>query len=140
MLKRLYLILIASFVTIGVANAQTSKKITGVVTDGENGEPLIGVAIAEPNTANGTVTDLDGNYSITINGDKLTFSYIGYQNIEKTISQSGTIDVKMGSNTQLDEVVVVGYGTQKKSDLTGSVASISVKILKIMLLQTYLNF
>lgn len=130
MLRRLYLILIASFVTIGVANAQTPKKITGVVTDATNGEPLIGVVIAEPNSSNGTVTDLDGNYSISIDGDKLNFSYIGYDNIEKMVSQSGTIDVKMGSNTQLDEVVVVGYTTMKKREVLGSLSKVDNKELK----------
>lgn len=130
MLRRLYLILIASFVTIGVVNAQTPKKITGVVTDAINGEPLIGVVIAEPNSSNGTVTDLDGNYSISINGDKLSFSYIGYDNIEKMVSQSGTIDVKMGSNTQLDEVVVVGYTTMKKREVLGSLSKVDNKELK----------
>ena len=116
-------------VTMSVAYAQTPKTITGVVTDASNGDPMIGVVVTEPNTSNGTVTDLDGNYSITINGNKLNYSYIGYQNVEKIITQSGTVDVKMVSNTELDEVVVVGYTTMKKREVLGSLSKVNSKEL-----------
>lgn len=129
MLKRLSLILMVFFVTMGVAYAQTSKTITGVVTDASNGEPLMGAIITEPNSSNGTVTDLEGNYSITITGDKLVYSFLGFDNQEKTISQSGVVNVQLGSNTELDEVVVVGYTTMKKREVLGSLSKVDSKQL-----------
>lgn len=106
-------------------SAQTT--ISGVVTD-KTGEPLIGVTVLEKGASTGTTTNLDGDYNITVaDATKavLVFSYVGMTTQEVAVAGRTTIDVTMDdSAVALNEVVVVGYGTQKKSDLTGSVASI----------------
>ena len=104
------------------------RTITGTVTDTE-GASLIGVNILQKGTSAGTVTDFNGDYSITLNDgeDILQFSYIGYVPVEESIDNRTTINIIMQGGTTLDEVVVVGYGTQKKSDLTGSVATVSAE-------------
>lgn len=109
--------------TIGAtASAQNSNTISGTVLD-ENGEPMIGatVKVAGSKTG-GAVTDLDGNYTIQAPaGSKLTVSYVGYEDMTTT---GGRLQFTSQSATDLNEVVVVGYGTQKKAHLTGSVASV----------------
>jgi TonB-linked SusC/RagA family outer membrane protein len=103
------------------------SSVTGTVK-ASDGMPIPGVNIVQKGTTNGVVTDFDGNYSINLtNGAKiLVFSYLGYQTLEETIGSRATVNVTLLEDTQaLDEVVVIGYGTQRKSDLTGSVASVS---------------
>lgn len=103
-----------------------SVSVTGTVTSADDGEPLIGatVRVAE-NPANNTVTDIDGNYSIKMDaGQKLIYSYIGFEKQERKINASQTLDIVLSGDHELEEVVVVGYGTMKKSDLTGSVTSV----------------
>ena len=102
-----------------------SAQVSGTVTD-TDGETLIGVNILIKGTANGTVTDIDGTYSLNASTDAtLVFSYTGYATQEIGVDSRSTIDVVLSTDAQvLDEVVVVGYGVQKKSDLTGSVASL----------------
>lgn len=105
---------------------QEPKKVTGVVTDSK-GEPIIGANVVEKGTTNGTVTDLDGNFSLDIvDQSLLQISYIGFnlQNVATTGKTHLLVSLKEDTQT-LDEVVVVGYGTQKKVNLTGSVASIT---------------
>lgn len=107
--------------------------ITGKVTDLENGEPLPGVNILAKGTTTGTVTDVDGNYQLSVGSDvtTLVFSSIGYTTEEVEINGRSTINLTMAPDIQsLSEVVVVGYGTQLKKDLTGSVASISTEDLE----------
>ena len=104
------------------------KSITGTVKD-KAGEPMIGVTIMI-NGRSAAVTDLDGNYTISnVNpNSKLTVSYVGYQEQVVTIGNRTTINLTMKEDNQnLDEVVVIGYGTMKKKDLTGSVASVNTK-------------
>ena len=100
-------------------------KVTGKITD-EDGDPLVGVSVKIVGTSTGTVTDVDGIYSISAEeGSSLVFSYIGFESQTLPV-RGGTLNVVMkSSGTQLSEVVVVGYGTQKRSDITGSVASVS---------------
>ena len=106
------------------ANAQEIT-VTGTVTD--NFGPVIGASVVVDGTSNGCITDLDGKFSLTnvpSNGT-LTFSYIGYQTQKIAVNGKSSINVKLAEDTQLlQEVVVVGYGVQRKSDLTGAVASI----------------
>jgi len=101
------------------------KTVTGTVSD-PSGTPLMGVTIVEKSTQNGTTTDFDGNFSISVGSDaSLSFSYMGF--LSKTIQVGGqsTINVQLADDSQsLDEVVVVGYGTQKKSDVTGAVGQV----------------
>ena len=101
--------------------------VSGTVLDSA-GEPLIGVTILEKGTNVGSTTNFDGQYTIKVKSSKsvLVFSYVGMDNQEVPVNGRTTIDVTMkDSSLALEEVVVVGYGTQKKSDLTGSVASLS---------------
>src|SRR5690606_4076494 len=100
--------------------------ISGTVTD-ENGEPLPGATIAVQGTSLGTVTDLAGSYSLSVpDGATLVFSYIGYENQRITVGNQTTINVSLSEDaSSLDEVVVIGYGEMKKSDLTGAVGSIN---------------
>lgn len=123
-LRKLQLIFILLFIsTIGVI-AQVS--LNGTVTD-KNGELLIGVNITVKGTTAGTITDTNGNYSIQVPDKKaiLVFSYIGFKTIEKAVESNSTINVVLDEDMQfLDETVVVAYGTQKKSHLTGAVSSL----------------
>jgi TonB-linked SusC/RagA family outer membrane protein len=105
-----------------------AQKVTGVVVD-ETNTPLPGVNVVVKGTTNGVITDVDGNYSIApkdILNDVLQFSFIGYDTKEIKINGAKVINVKLeSSNLQIEEVVAVGYGTMKKKDVTGSVASVS---------------
>ena len=107
--------------------SQSRKQITGSVQDVQ-GNPLIGVSILETGTSNGTITDMNGTYSLNISSTNATlrFSYIGYEEQLIKIQGRNVINVKMNEETSnLDEVVVVGYGVQRKSDLTGAISSIN---------------
>jgi TonB-linked SusC/RagA family outer membrane protein len=105
---------------------QNGKQVMGTVTD-DTGEPLIGVSVTIKGTKNGTVTDSDGKYTIKVPDNKtvLVFSYVGFTNQEIIVGDKSNLSVVMTSNTRdLDEVVVVGYGVQKKKSLTGAVADL----------------
>lgn len=111
---------------------QQEKLITGRVLD-KAGEPIMGATIVDKqNRGNGTITDLDGNYSIKVNDNSvLVFSFIGYKNVEYPASEiNGKTVVLEEDALNLDEVVVTGYTSQKKADLTGSVSVVKVDQLK----------
>jgi TonB-linked SusC/RagA family outer membrane protein len=104
----------------------TAQQITGTVTD-KNGESMVGVNVVIQGTSTGTITDIDGHFIVKSGNPKdvLVFSYLGYTKQVVAVGNKKTINVVMEENTRsLDELVVVGYGTQKKSDLTGSVVSV----------------
>lgn len=109
-------------------------KVTGKVLDVTNNEPLIGVNVVQSGTTNGTITDLDGNYSLEVpSNSSIQFSYIGY--ITQTIAVDGktTIICSMTSDDkEIEQVVVVGYGTQRKEAVTGSVASVKGDVMREM--------
>jgi iron complex outermembrane receptor protein len=109
---------------------QTGKKVSGKVLD-ENNQPLPGVNIIEKGTTNGTVTDIDGNFILQLSGKSplVVFSFIGYENIEMPAAENLSVQMKPESKG-LNEVVVVGYGSQEKKDVTGSIATISPKDFK----------
>lgn len=109
-----------------VTTQQQTKTIIGTVKDSK-GEPVIGANIIEKGTSNGTVTDYDGNFSLNVDDDAiLRISYIGYLEQEVTTKNRSTINVELIEDTQsLEELVVVGYGVQKKINLTGSVSTIN---------------
>lgn len=103
--------------------------VSGTVTDGSTGDAIPGVNVVVKGTLIGAMTDINGKYSITMSDQNaiLTFSFIGYNTIEQPFSGKSTINIVMTSTTQaLDEVIVIGYGVQKKSDLTGSVVRVSM--------------
>lgn len=99
-------------------------QVSGVITDESTGETLIGATVLQKGTNNGTVSDIDGKYSISVpKGSTLVFSLIGYVTQEVVIETAGTINISMAVQiTNLDDVIVIGYSTQKKSDKTGAVS------------------
>ncbi len=122
--------LIALLASFSSALAQVSGRVTSTA-----GEALPGVSISVKGTTTGTISDSDGKYSIANarSNDVLVFSYIGYNTAEETVGGRTTINVTLTENSQtLEELVVVGYGTQKKSSVTGAVSSVSSKDLKAL--------
>ena len=123
-IKSLCLGLVMAFVsTTAIAQNQT---VTGQVVD-ENGEAVIGASVTlASDKSKGTVTDFDGNYSLSVpKGEKITITSIGY--MPQTVKPGGKIQLQVDSQS-LEEVVVVGYGTQKKAHLTGSVAALLLSL------------
>ncbi len=114
-----------------LASAQ-SRTLRGSVLD-ETNQPLPGVAVTVPGTTRGTVTDFDGNFSMTVNAEdtKLSFSFIGYQTQTVDVAGKSSVSVSMEPDaTELDEIVAVGYGTMKKSDLSGASVSMGEEKIK----------
>lgn len=107
-----------------------TRTVTGTVIGADN-EPLTGVNVIIQGTTNGTITDFDGNYSITVEpGNVLEFSYIGMRSQAITVGEQTVINVVLEDDaTMLSETVVIGYGTQKKADLTGSIGSVSTDVI-----------
>lgn len=111
--------------------AQQALTVKGTVKDSEN-NPVIGATVVIKGTTQGTTTDIDGNYVINVTpGQVLEFSYVGMQQSTVTVGNKNVINITMADGEQLDEVVVIGYGTVKKSNLTGAVASVSGKDLQV---------
>ena len=110
---------------------QDKRLITGIVKD-QNGEPIIGANVVEKGTTNGTVTDIDGKFSINVVSDAtLSISYIGYRAVEIVVKNQDSYDIVLHEDSEaLDEVIVIGYGTAKKRDLTGAVSSIKGDLLQ----------
>jgi TonB-linked SusC/RagA family outer membrane protein len=120
--------LICVFCISLISYGQNPLTIEGLITDDNDGQPIPSVNVIIKGTANGTSSDFDGNYklaNVTV-GDILQFSYIGYLTQEVTVSNVTTINVQLKEDvSQLDEIVIVGYGTQKKKEVTGAVATIN---------------
>ena len=117
------------FLLPALLNAQNATvKVSGIVTD-TNNEPLIGVSVAEKGTTNGAITDVDGKYSLTVRPTStLRFSFISYKTQEVKVDGRKTINIRMEDDVQaLNEVVVIGYGTLDKKELTSAVSHISSK-------------
>lgn len=131
MIMKKYIFILFAFVLSLSASAQNRITVKGTVLD-ETGTPMIGAGVIENGTSNGTVTNADGMYTIEVKADcQLVFSYISYMNQTVDVAGRAVVNVTMEPNkTVLNEVVVVGYGTMKKSDLTGSVASVSAQALE----------
>ncbi len=115
------LFLVFGLTAFGVAQ----KKVSGTVTDASNGDALIGANVLVKGSGTGTITDIDGTYSLSASeGDVLVFSYAGYTDQEVVVGASSTVNVSLAAGKLLDEVVVVGYGTQSRRDISGAVTSI----------------
>ena len=110
---------------------QQSRTIKGTVVD-KNGEAVIGANVVVKGTSKGTITDVDGNFSLSVPANStLTISFVGYKTQTVPVNGKNSLKVTLQEDTEvLDEVVVVGYGTMKKSDLTGAVSSVGVKDIK----------
>ena len=115
-------LLLAFTMLVGNISAQTIK---GTVTD-SSGEPIIGATVMETGTSNGVVTDLDGNFTLqNVKGKTLTISYIGMKTLTVTLDGKSNYALVMEDEAStLNDVVVIGYGTARKKDLTGSVATV----------------
>lgn len=124
MKKKFYLSLLALFASVGIIFAQT--RVSGVVQD-ENGEPIVGASILIKGTEQGTISDADGNFSLTApSGARLVISYVGYKT--KEVMATARMQIRLEVDSELlEEVVVVGYGSQKKANLTGAVATVNVE-------------
>ncbi len=132
-MKRIVFTLLITCLAVLAAVAQ--RRIEGRVYDPANGDPIIGATVTVKNTTVGTVTDLDGKFVITIakNEDIISVSYTGYVSTEVVVGNRNQLDIVINQNTSiLDEVVVVGYGKQIKSTLTGNIAKVSGENLKSM--------
>ncbi len=127
-LNKVFLLLAGLFLITSSLLAQ-EMTITGVVNDASTGDVLPGVTVAIKNTTTGTITTPDGKYTLSANsGDVLIFSFIGYTTQEVTLTSQQVLNVSLQPDViGMDEVVVIGYGVQKKEDKTGSVVSVSSK-------------
>ena len=116
-----------------IDGVQQSKVITGTVVD-QNGMPIIGANIVVKGTTNGTITDMDGNFSLEAEkGSVLQVSYIGFTDQEIKVGEKNSLSITLKEDSKaLDEVVVVGYGTQKKVNLTGAITSVKAETLDNM--------
>ena len=125
--SRLLVLLLLSAINLSVAAQNIT--VTGTVVDPAENEPLIGATIRAKGTSAGVATDIDGNYSISVPPKStLIISSIGYETKEIAVDGRTHIDIQMTSTSaMLDEVVVIGYGVQRKSDITGSISSVSGK-------------
>jgi TonB-linked SusC/RagA family outer membrane protein len=125
-----YKVLLLGVLFLISAHALAQRTITGTVRD-ENQQALLGVNIVVQNTLLGTTTDDNGRYTLTLNtdgsNDTLVFSYVGYNEKKVAVAGQSELNVNLTEGSTLDEVIVVGYGTVKKSDLTGSVASVKAE-------------
>ena len=125
--RRLHLILfVFSFLVFATTLSYAQHTVSGVVKD-TFGEPIIGANVVEKGTTNGSITDIDGKFSfaMTRSTATLVISYIGYESLNYPYKGEGVVTIVLKENSQdLDEIVVVGYGTMKKKDLTGAVSSI----------------
>lgn len=121
------------FLLLAISSSAVAQTVTGTVREAETDIPLIGVNILVKGTLTGTSTNADGQYSLNVSSlqDTLVFSYIGYNNLEIPINGRTTVDAVLSSSTAgLEELVVVGYGSESVKDLTGSVANISSRDLE----------
>ena len=115
-----------SYIVVSKSEAEQQKKfVTGTVID-MNGEPVIGANIVEKGTTNGIITDVNGEFSLQVSPDAvLQISYIGYNTREVAVNNQSSITIKLTEDTQaIEEIVVVGYGVQKRENLTGAVSAI----------------
>ena len=124
-MKKQFLFLL--LLLLALPMAAQNVRVTGVVSSADDNEPLIGATVqVKENPAAGVSTNIDGEYSIEVKvGQTLKFTYVGCDTELRKVTEAGTINVEMRSSNMLDEVVAIGYGTMKKSDLTGSVSSVA---------------
>jgi TonB-linked SusC/RagA family outer membrane protein len=125
-MKNFFLLLFMCLMSVSFLYAQNEITVQGQVTDAESGQPLIGAGVAVKGTTRGTQTDVSGNYTISAPSDgTLVVDYLGYKRTEFPINGQTNLDIKLGASaTELEQVVVVGYGVQEARDVTGSIVSV----------------
>lgn len=130
--KFLFTAFLLAFGLLSAVNAQ--RTVSGTVSDAETGEAIPGANVFKKGTTIGTITNLDGFYSIEVNpGDILVFSFVGYTTQEHPITDQTTLDIQLESEiTELDEIIVIGYGSMRKSEVTGAIASVDVEEIQKM--------
>lgn len=121
-------VLFLAFLSVSITSWSQEIQVSGVVSD-DNGLPLPGVNVIEEDVPNGTITDMNGAYTISVDADAvLIFSFVGYETLERAVDGETSINVQLEPDVgSLDEVIVVGYGTQRKRDLSGSVSVVDVE-------------
>ncbi|AUC83843.1 SusC/RagA family TonB-linked outer membrane protein [Polaribacter sp. ALD11] len=132
MKKQLFVLFFSMLLTSVIAQ-EKEFTIKGVIIDGAYDQPIPGASIMEKGTKNGVVSDFDGNFKLSVKNKNATIiiSYMGYVTVEVAVNNRSQINVSLeGAFTSLDEIIVVGYGTQKKVNLTGSVASVDGDMLE----------
>ncbi len=130
-LRNIMLVVAAFLLSLQLMAQQ--RTITGTVVDGRDNSAMVGVTVLEKGTTNGTVTDIDGKFSlkITTKNPVLVFSYVGYKNVEVNVGNQSILNVVMQEDVEtLEEVVVIGYGTMKKSDISGASVSLGESAIK----------
>ena len=125
-MSRVGILLLGLLLMVTTSAFAQNITVKGKVTDAQTNEGIPGANVVVKGTTNGTITDPDGNYTLSVPSDAtLEFSFIGYAPQEVLVKGKSVIDVKLAvSSQELDEVVAIGYGTVKKRDITGSVASV----------------
>ena len=129
----LFNLLLLLLLSAGQLTAQTSAiAVSGTVTDGK--EALVGASITEKGTTNGTLADIDGNYKLTVRNNKavIIVSFVGYKSKEVAVENAQILNIQLESDATLEELVVVGYGTQKKAVVTGAIAKVKGSDLENM--------
>ncbi len=128
------LLLVSAFILIGFSSTAQEREISGKVTESIDGTslPLPGVNVIVKGTSKGTVTDMDGNYTLQASpADILVFSFLGYSTKEIQVGDNREVNVSLSSDvSQLNELVVVGYGKQKKINVTGAVSTVNEEVLE----------
>lgn len=128
--KLFYLLSLLFFALLSTTTYAQEKLVKGKIND-ETGFPIPGASLLIKGTTKGSTTDMDGNYTISAKpGDIIVFTYLGYTTVEQKVTESNSYNISLTpERSELNEVVVVGYGTQKKSDVTGAIASVSAETL-----------
>ena len=124
-MKRLFMFL--AVLALALPSVMAQRAVSGTVSDAASGEPIEGVAVIVKGTTTGMFTDSEGSYTLQVpdGGDVLVFSYVGYVTLEAEITGS-RVNISLAEDAfELEEVVVTGFGTSKRKDLTGSVSSVS---------------
>lgn len=132
MLKPLTNLMLTVFLVFFATYAISQRSVSGKVTDAKTAEPLIGANVLIKGTSSGTITDIDGTYTVDgiKDGDHLVISYAGYEDVDVAIGTESVLDITLNPGAILEEVVVVGYGIQKKSVVTGAISSLKTKDLE----------
>ncbi|EON77491.1 TonB-dependent receptor [Lunatimonas lonarensis] len=121
-----------------LAHTEAEVSVTGTVIDGDSGEPLIGASIMVVGTSNGVATDIDGNFTINVDqGATLRVSYLGFKTKDIVVGNQSTLTIRLDPDSTLEEVLVIGYGTQTKREFTGSAASVGGDKLKDLPVQSF---